>query len=135
MADLRGVGKRDHLSRGIKLAGLCASTRKYERKTKRTHRTLKLGSPSEYVKSGRLFWHAEIEKPSLPYTLSRTRNDVFFYAADFPHATREDVIEELNEFIARDGLDNATKRSILSGAAERVYNFEKTVGTRKQATS
>jgi hypothetical protein len=59
----------------------------YERKKKRTHRTLKLGPPSEYIKSGRLFWHAEIEKPSLPYTLSRTRHDVFFYASDFPHAS------------------------------------------------
>jgi uncharacterized protein len=107
----------------------------YERKKKRTHRTLKLGPPSEYIKNGRLFWHAEIDKPSLPYTLGRTRNDVFFYASDFPHATRDDVIEELKEFIERDDLDDATKRSILSGAAERVYHFEKTVGARKQTAS
>ena len=107
----------------------------YKRKTKRTHRTLKLGPPSEYIKSGRLFWHAEIDKPSLPYTLSRTRNDAFFYASDFPHATREDVVEELHEFIGRDDLDDATKKSILSGAAERVYNFEHCVGSRKHTAS
>ena len=75
--------------------------------------------------------HGVSSAAASPPGLGRSLDEVV--ASDFPHATREDVMEELHEFIERRDLDPETKRSILSGAAERVYNFDKNVSSRQQA--
>jgi len=89
--------------------------------------------PSEYCRSGRLFWHGELERRSLKTMLEYVRPDVFFYASDFPHASSEKVIEEVREFVERKDLDEDLKRNLLAGTAQKIYNFDRLKERQKRA--
>lgn len=88
--------------------------------------------PSEYCRCGRLFWHGELDRPSLKSTIQNIRPDVFFYASDFPHANSQRVIEEVHEFVKRDDFDDAAKRSLLSGVADRMYDLDRALAARRE---
>jgi uncharacterized protein len=89
-------------------------------------------TPSEYFRCGRLFWHGELERKSLQTTMQNIRPDVFFYASDFPHANSRKVIEEVHEFVQRDNFDDATKHSLLSGVADKMYGLDRALAARKE---
>jgi predicted TIM-barrel fold metal-dependent hydrolase len=88
--------------------------------------------PSEYCRSGRLFWHGELDRPSLRTTIQNIRPDVFFYASDFPHTNSQKVIEEVHEFVERKDFDDETKRSLLCGVADKMYGLERALAVRRE---
>jgi predicted TIM-barrel fold metal-dependent hydrolase len=76
--------------------------------------------PSEYVTSGRLYFHAEADEKSMPEAVRRLGADVLFYATDFPHwdHSAPHSIEEMKE---REDLSEEVKEKILSGTALKMY--------------
>ena len=76
--------------------------------------------PSEYVTSGRLYFHAEADEKSIPEAVRRLGADVLFYATDFPHwdHSAPHSIEEMKE---RTDLTDEVKQKILSGTALKMY--------------
>ena len=45
-------------------------------------------APKEHMKSGRLFFEAELDDELLPHTVEVLGNRVLAFASDFPHFTR-----------------------------------------------
>src|SRR2546423_5117789 len=43
--------------------------------------------PSEYIRSGRIYFNCEGDEDTLPYALKRIRPNVLMFASDFPHET------------------------------------------------
>jgi uncharacterized protein len=76
--------------------------------------------PSEYVKSGQLFFAAEGDEKSVPEVVRRLGNDIVFYATDVPHWDH-DFPENLREMATRDDLSVETRRKILHDNARRMY--------------
>ncbi len=78
--------------------------------------------PSDHLRSGRVFFHCELEEKSLPYALAFLGEDLFFYASDYPHEPPGEIREGVEEFLRRD-LSESAKEKILSGTARRMYRF------------
>lgn len=77
-------------------------------------------APSEYVRGGSLYFHAEADEKSIPEAVRRMGDDILFYATDFPHwdHSAPHSIEEMKE---RDDLSEETRRKILYENARRMY--------------
>lgn len=79
-------------------------------------------SPSEYMRSGQIYYHTELWENMLPVAIDRLGEDFFLYASDYPHEA--DLAEAIREFEARKDLSDAAKRKILSDNGKRFYNME-----------
>ena len=79
-------------------------------------------NPSEYMKSGQIFYHAELWERMLPYVIERVGADLILYASDYPH--EPDLAEAIREFEAREDLSDSAKRKILSDNGKRFYNMQ-----------
>jgi predicted TIM-barrel fold metal-dependent hydrolase len=75
--------------------------------------------PSEYLRRGQIYCHAESEERTLPEVLAFLGDNVCFYASDFPH--EEVVGSELQRIQARADLSAAAKAGILGANAVRLY--------------
>lgn len=78
--------------------------------------------PSEYVKDGHWFFHAEAEERAIPYVISVLGEDVLFYASDFPHWDSE-FPENIDHMLAREDLTESVKRKLLAENAKRLYRI------------
>jgi hypothetical protein len=78
--------------------------------------------PSDYMKSGQIFYHTELWEAMLPQAIERIGEDLFLYASDYPH--EPDLAEAIREFEAREDLKDSSKRKILSDNGKRFYNME-----------
>ena len=78
--------------------------------------------PSEYMKSGQIFYHTELWEDMLPTAIERLGEELFLYASDYPH--EPDLAEAIREFEARKDLKDSAKRKILSDNGKRFYNME-----------
>jgi predicted TIM-barrel fold metal-dependent hydrolase len=78
-------------------------------------------NPSEYMKSGQIFYHAELWERMLPYVIERVGPDLILYASDYPH--EPDLAEAIREFEARADLSDGAKKKILSDNGKRFYNM------------
>ena len=78
--------------------------------------------PSDYMKSGQIFYHTELWEDMLPTAIERLGEDLFLYASDYPH--EPDLAEAIREFEARRDLSDSAKRKILSDNGKRFYNME-----------
>lgn len=78
--------------------------------------------PSEYVRSGRVYFHAEDYEPLIGATAQYLSPDVLYYATDWPHWDHEfpDNIEHLSR---RDDLSPDDKKWLLSETARRLYQL------------
>ena len=76
--------------------------------------------PSEYVRSGRLYFHAEADEQSIPEAVRRLGDDVLFYATDFPHWDHG-FPDSKHELAERQDLSSETRRKILHDNAQRLY--------------
>jgi predicted TIM-barrel fold metal-dependent hydrolase len=76
--------------------------------------------PSEYLRSGQLYFAAEGDEKSVPEVVRRLGNDIVFYATDVPHWDH-DFPENLREMATRDDLSKETRRKILYDNARRMY--------------
>jgi predicted TIM-barrel fold metal-dependent hydrolase len=76
--------------------------------------------PSEYMRGGQLYFHAELWERMLPYAIERLSEDLILYASDYPHEA--DLADAVRQFEAREDLSNSAKRKILSDNGKRFYN-------------
>ncbi len=78
--------------------------------------------PSEYLKSGNIFFTAEVEEHTLPYVIEMLRDDVILWASDYPHERERDEFGgDLPYFRARQDLTDEVKNRILWDNAVRFY--------------
>ena len=94
----------------------------YERRGQRWCRALKK-KPSEYVRSGNLFFTCEVEERTLPCVLSIVGEDALFFASDYPHERRRGEFEsDIDRLLAREDITDRQKEKILYRNAERFYH-------------
>lgn len=85
---------------------------------------LKERLPSDYLKNGRLFIGCEGSEASLPAQIARVGNAPFMFASDFPHeVSAADCLHEIEEIRESPQLTPADKAAVLSGNAERFYDY------------
>ncbi len=79
--------------------------------------------PSEYVRSGRVYLHAEDYEPLVGATAQILSPQVLYYASDWPHWDNE-FPENIDHMQSRKDLSDELKRQILSGTARRLYGLD-----------
>jgi predicted TIM-barrel fold metal-dependent hydrolase len=80
--------------------------------------------PSDYIKSGRIFFGCEGNEESLPYQVERAGAQGFLFASDFPHEIGpDDCQKEVREILEQDGLSDTDKQAILADNARRLYGL------------
>lgn len=80
--------------------------------------------PSEHLRSGNIFFTAEVEEHTLPYVLELLRPDVVLWASDFPHERERDQFGgDLPYLYARDDLSDEAKQRILFDNPARFYGL------------
>jgi predicted TIM-barrel fold metal-dependent hydrolase len=79
--------------------------------------------PSEHLKGGNIFFHAELDEAGLGYAVQCLGENAFFCASDYPHEPKHELGEKLEGFEARQDLPEQAKRRILWDNPIRLYNF------------
>jgi uncharacterized protein len=79
--------------------------------------------PSEYVKSGNLFFALEPEEETVPYVIERIGADKILFASDYPHwdGMFPRVVSTIR---ARKDISEDDKVKILGGNAKRFYGWQ-----------
>jgi predicted TIM-barrel fold metal-dependent hydrolase len=77
-------------------------------------------SPSEYVKSGNLYFSCEADEPLLPEALRLVGEDVVVYASDYPHWDNE-FPGSIRVLKGRKDIADEQTRKILADNARRLY--------------
>jgi len=81
--------------------------------------------PSEYFRSGNIFFTAEVEERTLPSVISLLGDEVILWASDFPHERERDEFGgDLPYFQAREDISAESKRRILYDNAARYYGLD-----------
>jgi uncharacterized protein len=80
--------------------------------------------PSEHLRSGRVFIHAELDEDGLANAIRVLGEDVFFCASDYPHEPKQDFLAVLGELEARDDVPATAKRKILWDNPLRMYALD-----------
>ncbi len=78
--------------------------------------------PSEYVRSGRVYFHAEDYEPLIGATSRYLSPDVIYYASDWPHWDHE-FPENIDHLRKRDDLSASDKQWLLSETAKKLYRL------------
>ena len=76
--------------------------------------------PSEYLRSGQLYFAVESGEKSLPEVVRRLGDSTLFYASDIPHWDH-DFPASLRELRGREDVSRETRQRILSENARRMY--------------
>ena len=80
--------------------------------------------PKEHLKSGRIFFEAELSDEMLPYAVKELGDQALVFASDFPHFTSpQGIAKHIQEFQERPDLSEETKRRILGENAKRLYKI------------
>jgi predicted TIM-barrel fold metal-dependent hydrolase len=79
--------------------------------------------PSEYVKSGRVFVHAEPVEDLIPEVIRIMGTNRLFYASDWPHWDNE-YPESLYHLWERTDLTEKQKKAILRDNALEMYGIK-----------
>ncbi|MEX2490220.1 MAG: amidohydrolase family protein [Nitrospirales bacterium] len=100
-------------------------------------RGLKNSDPIELARSGRLLVSVEGVDRNLPYCIQRVGDECIIYASDYPHEAREEVVEELDEALARTDVSETNLQNVYRENALRFYNWDAgiAVGERHEAAS
>lgn len=78
--------------------------------------------PSEYVKSGQVYFSCEGDEESMVYAIERLGSRAFLFASDFPHeANLKHFQHEVAELQARADLSDAAKQDIFHDSFCRFY--------------
>ena len=79
--------------------------------------------PSEYLKSGRVFFTCEGGEPSLSYTAERIGHGSLIFASDFPHETNlQRAKVEIAEILERRDISDEAKQAILCDNVGKLYS-------------
>jgi len=84
--------------------------------------------PSAYIKSARVFVHAEPGEDLLPQTLEILGDQSLVYASDWPHWDHE-YPESIAQLWRREDLTEAQKRGILADNARAMYGLSVAAST------
>ncbi|MBM4263803.1 MAG: amidohydrolase [Deltaproteobacteria bacterium] len=79
--------------------------------------------PSEYLRTGQVFLHAELDERGLAYAIEVLGEGAFFCASDFPHEPKQDFIRTLAEFAAREDIRASAKGKLLWDNPQRMYGL------------
>ena len=79
-------------------------------------------SPTEYVRSGQIFFSCEADEPLLPQALQWVGDERILYASDFPHWDHS-YPRSVRELSERTDLSAVQKQRILADNARRLYRF------------
>jgi len=82
-------------------------------------------SPGEQLRSGRMFFHCELDERTLAAAVDVLGDAHFFAASDFPHEPAAEFPEAIEAFLARPDLPDASKTRILADNPRRLYGLEK----------
>jgi predicted TIM-barrel fold metal-dependent hydrolase len=78
--------------------------------------------PSDLVKGGNVFFHAEEDETLIPQTAAVLREDILYYATDYPHWDHH-FPQSMEEFREREDIGESLRRQILHDSAARLYAF------------
>jgi hypothetical protein len=78
--------------------------------------------PSEYIRSGQLYFSCEAEETTLPAVFQAVGEDVLLYASDYPHWDME-YPDSARELWERSDLSSQARRKILGENARRLYQL------------
>lgn len=78
--------------------------------------------PSEYMRDGRIYFHAELWEAMLSYVIERIGEDLILYASDYPH--EPDLGMAIRKFEARTDIPDTAKQKILVDNGKRFYGME-----------
>jgi predicted TIM-barrel fold metal-dependent hydrolase len=77
--------------------------------------------PSDYLKTGRIFFGCEGNEPFLSRLVNEVGEDLFIYSSDYPHADRTEGTARYLE--ARDDLSEIARHKLLEHNARRFYGL------------
>jgi len=77
--------------------------------------------PSDYLRSGQIYYHTELWEALLPLAIDRIGEDLFLYASDYPH--EPDLAAAIRQFQARKDISDSAKEKILATNGRRFYNL------------
>ncbi len=77
--------------------------------------------PSDYLKSGRIFFGCEGSEPFLGRVVQELGEDLFMYSSDYPHADRTQGTAHFLE--RRNEIPAAVRKKLLNDNARRFYDF------------
>jgi len=78
--------------------------------------------PSEYMRDGRIYFHAELWEAMLSYVIERIGEDLILYASDYPH--EPNLGQAIRKFEARTDIADTAKQKILVDNGKRFYGME-----------
>ena len=78
--------------------------------------------PSDYVRSGRIYFSCEADEWLLPQALRLVGEDQIVYASDFPHWDHS-FPGSIDEIRDRGDLTDAQKRKVLADNCRRLYKL------------
>jgi uncharacterized protein len=78
--------------------------------------------PSEYVRSGRIYFSCEADECLLPQAMKLIGADQIVYASDYPHWDGS-YPESLHELRSREDISETQKRKVLADNARRLYKL------------
>ncbi len=77
--------------------------------------------PSDYLKSGRIFFGCEGNEPFLGRVVEEVGEDLFIYSSDYPHADRTEGTAQYLKL--RDDIPGAVRKKLLEDNARRFYSL------------
>lgn len=78
--------------------------------------------PSEYIRRGQVFFHAEEDERLIPQVASALGEETLYYASDYPHWDHH-FPRSLEEFQERPDVSESLRRNILRDTALRMYGM------------
>jgi predicted TIM-barrel fold metal-dependent hydrolase len=78
-------------------------------------------APSEYLKSGRIFFGCEGNESFLGRVIEEVGDDLFIFSSDYPHADRSEGTARLLR--ERDDISIAVRQKLLEANARRFYGL------------
>ncbi|HEY7218917.1 MAG TPA: amidohydrolase family protein, partial [Candidatus Binatia bacterium] len=79
--------------------------------------------PTDYLKEGRIFFHAEDYEPLIGATAGMISYKVIYYASDYPHWDTE-FPENIEHLGRREDLDHDAKKWLFAETAKKLYNLQ-----------
>ena len=80
--------------------------------------------PSEYIRSGDIYFSCELDEKTLDVVVRELGEDVLVYPSDFPHEkARGEFALDIPEFLKREDLSKRAKKKILCDYTNRVYRL------------
>lgn len=82
--------------------------------------------PSEYVRSGNIFFAAEVGEAALPLAIEYIRPDIILWASDYPHERdQRDFSGDIPELLERTDVSDVVKRQIWYDNPTRFYRLDR----------